>query len=53
MRFLDEFQYKDNRTLYLENQIIDTLLEFLLRKHADPSQLYNDLSKVEALIWLR
>ncbi|CDW85005.1 vac14p [Stylonychia lemnae] len=53
MRFLNEFHNKDYRTLYLENQIIDTLLAHLLRKNPDQSQNQHELSKLEALIWLR
>eukprot|EP00347_Sterkiella_histriomuscorum_P018081 403346861 len=48
-----EFKFNDYRTLTLENHIIDTLLSFLLRKQPDLSQQQTDLSKIEALIWLR
>jgi hypothetical protein len=52
MRFLEEFRCKDYRNIYLENSIIDTLLEYLLRRQVEPT-LGQDLSKIEALIWLR
>ena len=32
MRFLVEFRCKEYRNIYLENSIIDTLLEYLLRR---------------------
>ena len=52
MIFLEEFKCHDYRNIYLENSIIDTLLEYLLPAKSEGSHLV-DLSKIEALIWLR
>ena len=39
MRFLEEFRCRAYRNIYLENSIIDTLLEYLLRKQTDPATI--------------
>lgn len=56
-RFIEDFKNAEARDVHLDKNIIDKLLDFLLRDAKDQMSSSNILpqenSKMEALLWLR